>query len=170
MTSLASTQRTSGLPGPESIAELVVRDVRFPTSRHLDGSDAMNPQPDYSAAYVVLRTSSGDEGHSLVFTIGRGTEVQVEAVRAFAPLVIGLAVEEALGDPGAFSRRLGADSPMRWLGPDKGVVHMAHGAIVNALWDLKARRARQPLWLLLAEQSPAELVALRDLPHLPDAL
>src|SRR4051812_13845633 len=170
MTSLASTLRTSDHSAPESIAELVVRDVRFPTSRQLDGSDAMNPQPDYSAAYVVLRTSSGDEGHSLVFTIGRGTEVQVEAVRAFAPLVIGLAVEEALSDPGAFSRRLGADSPMRWLGPDKGVAHMAHGAIVNALWDLKARRAQQPLWLLLSELSPEELVALVDFRYIREAL
>src|SRR4051812_16882884 len=170
MTSLASTLRTSDHSAPESIAELLVRDVRFPTSRQLDGSDAMNPQPDYSAAYVVLRTSSGDEGHSLVFTIGRGTEVQVEAVRAFAPLVIGLAVEEALADPGAFSRRLGADSPMRWLGPDKGVAHMAHGAIVNALWDLKARRAGQPLWLHLAQLAPEALVSLVDFRYIRDAL
>jgi L-fuconate dehydratase len=93
----------------ERIVELEVRDVRFPTSRMLDGSDAMNPMPDYSAAYVVLRTSAGDEGHSLVFTIGRGTDVQVMAVRAFAPLVAGVAVEAALGDLGAFSRRLGDD-------------------------------------------------------------
>jgi L-fuconate dehydratase len=145
MTSLVSTRRTSDLSTPESITELVMRDVRFPTSRQLDGSDAMNPQPDYSAAYVVLRTSAGDEGHSLVFTIGRGTEVQVEAVRAFAPLVVGLAVEE-------------------------GVAHMAHGAIVNALWDLRARRAVQPLWLHLAELSPEELVALVDFRYLRDAL
>src|SRR3954454_16486934 len=170
MTSLASPLRHSDHSAPESIAELLVRDVRFPTSRQLDGSDAMNPQPDYSAAYVVLRTSAGDEGHSLVFTIGRGTEVQVEAVRAFAPLVVGLAAEEALADPGAFSRRLGADSPMRWLGPEKGVAHMAHGAIVNALWDLRARRAGQPLWLQLAELSPEELVALVDFRYIRDAL
>ncbi|HEY6888982.1 MAG TPA: enolase C-terminal domain-like protein [Solirubrobacter sp.] len=170
MTSLVSTRQTSDLSAPESITELVVRDVRFPTSRQLDGSDAMNPQPDYSAAYVVLRTSAGDEGHSLVFTIGRGTEVQVEAVRAFAPLVVGVAVEEALADPGAFSRRLGADSPMRWLGPEKGVAHMAHGAIVNALWDLRARRAGQPLWLHLAGLSPEELVALVDFRYIREAL
>src|SRR3954463_7987308 len=170
MTSLVPTRRISDLSTPESITDLVVRDVRFPTSRQLDGSDAMNPQPDYSAAYVVMRTSAGDEGHSLVFTIGRGKEVQVEAVRAFAPLVVGLAVEEALADPGAFSRRLGADSPMRWLGPEKGVAHMAHGAIVNALWALKAPGAQQPLWLLLAELSPEELVALVDFRYIRDAL
>jgi L-fuconate dehydratase len=170
VTSLASTRQTSGLSTPEFITELVVRDVRFPTSRLLDGSDAMNPQPDYSAAYVVLRTSAGDEGHSLVFTIGRGTEVQVEAVRAFAPLVVGHAVEDALGDPGAFSRRLGADSPMRWLGPEKGVAHMAHGVIVNALWDLRARRAGQPLWQHLAQLNPEELVALVDFRYIRDAL
>src|SRR3954451_22075453 len=170
MTSLVSTRRTSDLSTPESITELVVRDVRFPTSRQLDGSDAMNPEPDYSAAYVVLRTSAGDEGHSLVFTIGRGTEVQVAAVRSYAPLVVGLAVEDALQDPGAFSRRLGGDSPMRWLGPEKGIAHMAHGAIVNALWDLRARRAGQPLWLHLAQRTPEELVGRVDLRYLRDAL
>ena len=154
----------------EHITDLLIRDVRFPTSRLLDGSDAMNPLPDYSTAYVVLRTSAGDEGHSLVFTIGRGTEVQVEAVRAFAPLVVGLPVEEALSDPGAFSRRLGADSQLRWLGPEKGVVHMAHGAIVNALWDLRAQRENQPLWALLAGLTPEELVALIDFRYIRDAL
>lgn len=170
MTILATNRLPSGISTAERITELAVRDVRFPTSRQLDGSDAMNPQPDYSAAYVVLRTSAGDEGHSLVFTIGRGTEVQVEAVRAFAPLVVGLGVEEALNNPGGFSRRLGSDSPMRWLGPEKGVAHMAHGAIVNALWDLRARRAGQPLWEHLSALSPEELVALVDFRYLRDAL
>jgi L-fuconate dehydratase len=170
MTPLATSRLGSDLPTRELITELAVRDVRFATSRQLDGSDAMNPQPDYSAAYVVLRTSGGDEGHSLVFTIGRGTEVQVAAVRSYAPLVVGLAVEDALQDPGAFSRRLGGDSPMRWLGPEKGVAHMAHGAIVNALWDLRARRAGQPLWLHLAQRTPEELVALVDFRYIHDAL
>src|ERR671924_2312253 len=96
----------------EHIAALEVRDVRFPTSRMLDGSDAMNPMPDYSAAYVILRTSTGAEGHSLVFTIGRGTDIQVAAIEAFAESVVGRPVEPALNDPGAFSRRLGEDSPM----------------------------------------------------------
>jgi L-fuconate dehydratase len=155
---------------PERIIDVQVRDVRFPTSRQLDGSDAMNELPDYSAAYVVLRTSAGDDGHSLIFTIGRGTDVQVEAVRAFAPLVIGLDVDAALRDPGAFSRRLGDDSQMRWLGPEKGVVHMAHGGIVNALWDLRARREGKPLWALLADLQPEELVALVDFRYIADAL
>src|SRR4051794_708036 len=123
MTSLTASRQPSDAPARELITELEVRDVRFRTSLMLDGSDAMNPEPDYSAAYVVLRTSAGDEGHSLVFTIGRGTEVQVAAVRSYAPLVVGLAVEDALQDPGAFSRRLGGDSPMRWLGPEKGIAH-----------------------------------------------
>ena len=156
--------------GVERIAEVTVRDVRFPTSRLRDGSDAMNPMPDYSAAYVVVRTSTGAEGYSLVFTIGRGTEVQVAAVEAFAPALVGQPVEAALEDMGAFSRRLGADSPMRWLGPEKGVVHMAHGALVNALWDLRARRAGLPLWRLLAELEPDEIVSLVDFRYLADAI
>jgi L-fuconate dehydratase len=155
---------------PERIAALEVRDVRFPTSRMLDGSDAMNPMPDYSAAYVILRTTSGAEGHSLVFTIGRGTDVQVAAVEAFADSVTGLPVEPQLADMGAFSRLIGEDSPMRWLGPEKGVVHMAHGAIVNAMWDLRARREGKPLWRLLAELSPEDLVGLVDFRYIRDAL
>jgi L-fuconate dehydratase len=155
---------------PDRFAALEVRDVRFPTSRMLDGSDAMNPMPDYSAAYVILRTTSGDEGHSLVFTIGRGTDVQVAAIEAFAESVIGSPVDAALADPAGFSRRLGEDSPMRWLGPDKGVVHMAHGALVNALWDLRARREGKPLWRLLAELSPEELVGLVDFRYIRDAI
>jgi L-fuconate dehydratase len=161
---------SSDLSDAERILELEVHDVRFPTSRMLDGSDAMNPMPDYSAAYVIVRTSAGDEGHSLVFTIGRGTDVQVAAIRAFAPAVIGLAVEPALADLGAFSRLLGEDSPMRWLGPEKGVVHMAHGALVNAMWDLRARREGKPLWRLLAELTPEELVGLVDFRYIREAL
>jgi L-fuconate dehydratase len=156
--------------GVERIAAVTVRDVRFPTSRLRDGSDAMNPMPDYSAAYVVVRTSTGAEGYSLVFTIGRGTEIQVAAIEAFAPLAVGQPVDSTLADLGAFSRRLGDDSPMRWLGPEKGVVHMAHGALVNALWDLRARRAGLPLWRLLAELEPEELVSLVDFRYLADAL
>jgi L-fuconate dehydratase len=149
-----------------SVTELAVRDVRFPTSRLLDGSDAMNPMPDYSAAYVTLRTSEGEEGHSLVFTIGRGTEVQVAAVRAFESLVVGQPVD----DLGELARRLAADSPLRWLGPEKGVIHMAQGAVVNAAWDLRARREGKPLWRLLAELEPEEIVSLVDFRYLRDAL
>ncbi|TQS44126.1 fuconate dehydratase [Cryptosporangium phraense] len=130
----------------------------------------MNPQPDYSAAYVVLRTSDGDEGHSLVFTIGRGNDVQVAAIQALEPLVVGLPVDPTLADLGGFARRISGDSQFRWLGPDKGVIAMASGAIVNAAWDLRARRENKPLWRLLAEMSPEQIVDLVDFRYLRDAL
>ncbi|MFF7930595.1 enolase C-terminal domain-like protein [Streptomyces sp. NPDC007940] len=154
----------------ELISSVEAVDVRFPTSLHLDGSDAMNPEPDYSAAYVTVRTSSGDEGHGLAFTVGRGNDVEVAAVRALAPLVVGLSVEEVLGDLGAFSRRLTGDSQLRWLGPEKGTIHMAAAAIVNAVWDLYGRRTGKPVWRLLSELSPEQLVDLVDFRYLEDAL
>ncbi len=153
------------------ITDLETHDVRFPTSRALDGSDAMNPSPDYSAAYVVLHT--GDPrlaGHGFAFTIGRGNEVQVSAIRALAPLVVGLDTDELAADPGCLSRRLVADSPLRWLGPEKGVMHMAIGAVVNAGWDLVTRAAGIPLWKYLARLRPAEIVGLVDFRYLSDAL
>jgi L-fuconate dehydratase len=152
------------------IVELETSDVRFPTSRQLDGSDAMNPAPDYSAAYVVLRTDDGAEGHALVFTVGRGNDVQVAGIRALAPLVVGRDVDDVLDDLGAFGRQLTGDSQLRWLGPEKGVVHMAAGAVVNAAWDLRARRAAKPLWRLLSELTPEEIVGLVDFRYLRDAL
>ena len=144
-------------------------DVRFPTSRDLDGSDAMNPDPDYSAAYVVLKTDAGDglEGHGFAFTIGRGNDVQVAAIHALEPFVVGLPVDAAMGD---VWRMLVHDSQLRWLGPEKGVMHMAISAVVNALWDLAAKRADKPLWQLLAELSPEALVELVDFRYLSDAL
>jgi L-fuconate dehydratase len=147
-------------------------DVRFPTSRSLDGSDAMNPSPDYSAAYLVLRTDAADglAGHAHVFTIGRGNDIQLAAVRALEPFVAGRDLEETLGDLGGLSRTLVHDSPLRWLGPERGVVHMAIGAVLNACWDLAARRAGLPLWRLLAGLSPAEIVDLVDFRYLRDAL
>ncbi|MFD7658741.1 enolase C-terminal domain-like protein [Actinosynnema sp. NPDC059797] len=154
----------------ELITAVDAVDVRFPTSRELDGSDAMNPEPDYSAAYVTLRTSGGAEGHGLAFTVGRGNDVEVAAVRALAPLVVGLPVDEVLGDLGAFSRRLTGDSQLRWLGPEKGVIHMAAAAVVNAAWDLYGRREGKPVWQLLAELSPERLVDLVDFRYLEDAL
>ncbi|MFC6704182.1 enolase C-terminal domain-like protein [Flexivirga alba] len=147
-----------------------VSDVRFPTSRSLDGSDAMNPDPDYSAAYVTVPTSDGDAGDGFVFTIGRGNEVAAAAIHAVEALVVGLDVDSVLDDMGAFWRRLVSDSQLRWLGPEKGVIHMAVGAVVNAVWDLKARRAGLPLWALLAEMSPRQLVELVDFTYLADAL
>jgi L-fuconate dehydratase len=155
-----------------SITGLEVLDVRFPTSRSLDGSDAMNPDPDYSAAYVVLHTDEGDglEGHGLSFTIGRGTEVVVAGVRALEPLVVGRSTDELFADLGGFWRELVGDSQLRWIGPEKGVIHLATAAVVNAVWDLAAKRARVPLWKLLVAMTPAELVALVDFRYLTDAL
>jgi L-fuconate dehydratase len=143
-------------------------DVRFPTSRRLDGSDAMNPDPDYSAAYVVLHTDGGAEGHGFCFTIGRGNEVCVAALNAYAPLVTGRDLD--LGDLGEFARRLGHDSQLRWLGPEKGVVHMAAAAIINAAFDLAGKVAGVPVWQLLADMSPEQIVDLADWRYLTDAL
>lgn len=154
------------------ITSVTTHDVRFPTSQSLDGSDAMNEDPDYSAAYVVLGTDADDglAGHGFVFTIGRGTQIQVAAIDALAPLLIGLPVEQTLADMGGLWRLLAADSQMRWLGPEKGVVHMAAGAVVNALWDLRAKREGKPLWRVLAELSPEEVVALVDFRYIADLL
>jgi L-fuconate dehydratase len=145
-------------------------DIRFPTSLHRDGSDAMNPFPDYSAAYLVLRTTAGAEGHGFVFTVGRGTEIEVAALRSLAGMVVGRSVDEIVADPGALARQLIGDSQIRWLGPEKGVVHMAAGGLVNAVWDLAARRAGKPLWKFLADLSPEQLVAQIDFRYLRDAL
>jgi L-fuconate dehydratase len=158
------------------VTELVVTgfdtvDVRFPTSARLDGSDAMNPAPDYSAAYVVLRTSDpGLEGHGFTFTIGRGTEICVQAIRALASEVVGGKAEELFADMGGMWRRLVGDSQLRWLGPEKGVIHLATAAVVNAVWDLYAKARGKPLWKLLADLEPEELVALVDFRYLTDAL
>lgn len=147
-------------------------DVRFPTSRTLDGSDAMNPDPDYSAAYLVIGTDADDghEGHGFAFTIGRGNEVQVAAIDTLADHLLGREVEPLLADMGAASRLFVDDSQLRWLGPEKGVIAMAVGAVVNALWDLKAKRAGLPLWELLASLSPEQLVDLVDFRYLSDAM
>ncbi|WP_240670273.1 enolase C-terminal domain-like protein [Actinoplanes solisilvae] len=141
-------------------------DVRFPTSRELDGSDAMNPDPDYSAAYVVLRTDTGLEGHGFTFTIGRGNEICKAAIDALTPFVL----EAPLDDLGEFARRLTHDSQIRWLGPEKGVVHLAAAALINAAWDLAAKAAGKPVWQLLADMSPQEIVELVDWRYLSDAL
>ncbi|WP_275293287.1 enolase C-terminal domain-like protein [Amycolatopsis sp. La24] len=152
------------------IVAMEVRDVRFPTSRDLDGSDAMNPDPDYSAAYVELHTDAGPDGYGLAFTIGRGNDVQAAAIRALAPHVVGRDVPEDAEALGALSRALVGDSQFRWLGPEKGVAHMAIGAIVNAAWDLAARRAGLPLWKFASRMTPEELVSLVDFRYLSDAL
>ena len=155
-----------------TITALEVLDIRFPTSRSLDGSDAMNPDPDYSAAYAIVRTDAGDglEGHGLTFTIGRGTEVVVAGVEALRPLVVGRRTHEVFGDMGAFWRQLVGDSQLRWIGPEKGVIHLATAAVVNAVWDLFAKTAGKPLWKLVCDMTPEEFVALVDFRYITDAL
>jgi L-fuconate dehydratase len=155
-----------------TVTGLEVLDIRFPTSRHLDGSDAMNPEPDYSAAYVVLHTDDpdGHEGHAFAFTTGRGNDVQANAIAALTDRVVGMSTAELCDDLGGFSRRLVHDPQLRWLGPEKGVMHMAIGAVVNAAWDLAAKRAGQPLWDFLASMTPEQLVAQVDFRWLSDAI
>ena len=155
-----------------TITGVVARDVRFPTSENLDGSDAMNQAPDYSAAYVVLETDSpkGLEGHGLTFTIGRGNELCVAAIEALAPLVVGETLESFAGDMGAFWRRITGDSQLRWVGPEKGVIHLATAAVVNAVWDLYAKSEGKPLWKLLVDMSPEEIVSCIDFRYTTDAI
>jgi L-fuconate dehydratase len=154
-----------------TITAVDVIDVRFPTSATLDGSDAMNPDGDYSAAYVVLRTSEPAlAGYGLTFTIGRGTELCVAAARRLAQPLIGRDADELRTDMGSVYRLIVGDSQLRWLGPEKGVVHLAAAAVLNAAWDLVARRADRPLWRLFAEMSPAELLSVCDLRYLTDVL
>lgn len=147
-------------------------DIRFPTSEQLDGSDAMNPDPDYSAAYVILETDSADglAGHGMTFTIGRGNEICVTAIEALAPLVVGRELESFTSDMAGFWRHITGDSQLRWIGPDKGAIHLATAAIVNAVWDLYAKIEKKPLWRLLAEMSPQELVDCIDFRYITDVL
>ena len=154
-----------------TITDVTVQDIRFPTSKSLDGSDAMNPDPDYSAVYVTLHTNDLSlEGHGLTFTIGRGNEVCVAAVEALKYLVVGKTLSSFTKDMGAFWRYITGDSQLRWLGPDKGVIHLATAAVVNAVWDLWAKVEGKPVWLLVADMSPEELVACIDFTYLTDVL
>jgi L-fuconate dehydratase len=154
------------------ITELQVTDIRFPTSQSLDGSDAMNPDPDYSAAYVIVRTDADDglDGHGFTFTIGRGTEVVVSGVEALRPLVVGRATDGLFEDMGAFWRSLVGDSQLRWIGPEKGVIHLATAAVVNAVWDLLAKRSGKPLWKVVCDMTPEQIVALIDFRYISDVL
>lgn len=154
------------------ITRITARDIRFPTSRQLDGSDAMNPAPDYSAAYVVLETDhpEGHAGHGMTFTIGRGNELCVAAIESLAPLLAGQELEAAFADMGVVWRRVTGDSQLRWVGPEKGVIHLAAAALMNALWDLYAKVERKPVWRLLADLSPRQVVELVDWHYLRDAL
>lgn len=154
-----------------TITDLRVVDVRFPTSQHLDGSDAMNPDPDYSAAYVVLETDRpGLEGHGLTFTIGRGNQICCAAIEAMRHLVVGLDMAWVAEDMGRFWRHITSDSQLRWIGPDKGAIHLATGAVVNAVWDLWAKQDGVPVWELVARMSPEEIVKLIDFRYITDCI
>jgi L-fuconate dehydratase len=155
-----------------TITSLTVRDVRFPTSKTLDGSDAMNPDPDYSAAYVVLHTdrSDGLAGHGMTFTIGRGNEICCLAIEALAPLVVGRTLESFTADMAGFWRHITGDSQLRWIGPEKGAIHLATAAVVNAVWDLWAKVEGKPLWKLVADLSPEQFVGCVDFRYLTDVL
>ena len=153
------------------ITGLQVHDLRFPTSQSLDGSDAMNPDPDYSAAYVVLETDHPTlQGHGLTFTIGRGNEICCAAIEAMRHLVVGLELDWVAADMGRFWRHVTSDSQLRWIGPDKGAMHLATGAVVNAVWDLWAKAAGKPLWRLVADMTPEELLRCIDFRYLTDAI
>src|SRR6476646_7689907 len=152
------------------ITRFEIEDLRFPTSLTSDGTDAVHKDPDYSAAYVVLDTDGDLEGHGFTFTIGRGNEVCAEAIRAFEPLVVGRDVDEIFAEPAAFWRSLAGDSQLRWLGPEKGVIHISMAAIVNAMWDLHAKQAGKPVWKLLADMTPRQIVSAIDFHYITDAL
>ncbi|MHA7272812.1 enolase C-terminal domain-like protein [Arthrobacter sp. TMT4-20] len=152
------------------ITSVRTSDVRFPTSLDLSGSDAVNVDPDYSAAYVEVVTDSGERGYGLVFTCGRGNEIITAAMDSYGALLIGQDTDELVNNLGDASKRLIHDSQMRWLGPEKGVSHMACGGLINALWDIRARRENKPLWLLLSEMQVEELVSAVDFTHISNAL
>ena len=154
------------------IISVITKDIRFPTSRTLDGSDAMNPDPAYSAAYVILKTDhpQGLEGHGLTFTIGRGNELCVQAINALAYLVIGQTLESFVEDMAGFWRMITGDSQLRWVGPEKGVIHLATGALVNAVWDLYAKIEKKPLWKLVSDITPEQLVSFIDFTYLTDTI
>ena len=155
-----------------TIIAMDVHDIRFPTSDHQDGSDAMNADPDYSAAYVVVRTDADDgvEGHGLTFTIGRGNELCVAAAESLRPLLVGRSLASITADMGAFWRHIVGDSQLRWVGPEKGVLHMATAAVVNAVWDLWAKVEEKPLWQLLSDMTPQEMVRCVDFRYITDAI
>src|SRR5215475_6126042 len=153
------------------ITDLRVFDLRFPTSQSLDGSDAMNPDPDYSAAYVVLETDKpGLQGHGLTFTIGRGNDICCMAIEAMRHLVVGTELKAVLENPGKYWRHLTGDSQLRWIGPDKGAMHLATGAVVNAVWDLLAKKAGKPAWRLIADMDAEAIADIVDYRYLTDVL
>src|SRR5579862_2556090 len=161
----------SGAMDVTRILSLKTHDLRFPTSKFLDGSDAMNPDPDYSAAYVILETDqAGLAGHGFTFTIGRGNDICVTAIEAFRPFIEGRSLHEITADMGTFWHELAGDSQLRWIGPEKGVIHLALAAVINAVWDLWAKSVGKPVWKLVADLPPDQIVSLIDFRHIQDAL
>jgi L-fuconate dehydratase len=152
------------------IRDMEVLDLRFPTSRTQDGTDAMHPDPDYSAAYVVLKTDGGHDGHGLTFTIGRGNDICAMAIQSFRHLVVGQKLEDITADMGGFWRRLAGESQLRWLGPEKGVIHISMAAVINAVWDLWGKVEGKPVWKLLADLTPKQIVSCVDFRYITDAL
>lgn len=153
------------------IVDIEVLDIRFPTSQQLDGSDAMNPDPDYSTAYVILKTQDPLlSGHGLTFTIGRGNEICCAAIEALRHLVVGLDLEEIIANPAQMWRHLTSDSQLRWIGPDKGAMHLATAAVVNAIWDLWAKYEDKPVWKLIADMRPEQLVNCIDFRYITDCI
>jgi len=157
---------------PITITAIDALDIRFPTSLELDGSDAMTSRPDYSAAYAIVRTDhpEGLDGHGLTFSIGRGNELCVEAIRSLAPLLVGRTLESIVDDLGAFWTSIASDDQLRWVGPEKGVIHLATAALVNAVWDLYAKVEGKPLWKLLADMTPEALVRCIPFRYISDVL
>ena len=153
------------------IVKLSTYDLRFPTSDHLDGSDAMNPDPDYSAAYVIIETDQSSlKGHSFAFTLGRGNDLCCNAIKALQHLVIGLDINWIRDNQSAFSRRMTSDSQLRWIGPEKGIIHMASGAIINAVWDILSKLDNKPLWQLVSDMDSDEISNAIDFRHITDFL
>ena len=153
------------------IVKLTTYDLRFPTSDHLDGSDAMNPDPDYSAAYVIIETDQSSlKGHSFAFTLGRGNDLCCNAIKALQHLVIGLDLNWIRDNQSAFSRRMTSDSQLRWVGPEKGIIHMASGAIINAVWDILSKLDNKPLWQLVSDMNAEQISNIIDFRHITDFL
>lgn len=154
-----------------TITEIEISDIRFPTSDQLDGSDAMNEAPDYSAATVILHTSDKNvSGHGMTFTLGRGNEICAKAIESLGPLIMGQKLADIVDDMGAFWRRITGDSQLRWIGPEKGVIHLASAAIINAVWDLWAKCEHKPLWKLVSDMTPIELVSCIDFRYISDVI
>ena len=153
------------------IVKLTTYDLRFPTSDHLDGSDAMNPDPDYSAAYVIIETDQTSlKGHSFAFTLGRGNDLCCAAIKALEHLVIGLDINWIRDNQSLFSRRMTSDSQLRWVGPEKGIIHMASGAIINAVWDILSKLENKPLWQLVSDMNSEQISNAIDFRHITDFL